>query len=78
MSDSGARQNVSRESLQVGFGALGAFSDIDRGNPQTWFGFFVHVGELVTPGKTDPFAIGGALGKGVTKYNCYWVERHVQ
>ncbi|MCA1837224.1 MAG: hypothetical protein LC674_00055, partial [Actinobacteria bacterium] len=71
MSDFGARQAVTREALQMGFGPKGAFADIDRGGARTDVaGFLIHMGELVTPGKTDPFEVGRSLGSKVTGYTC--------
>ncbi|MGH9899461.1 MAG: hypothetical protein ACRD4L_11500, partial [Pyrinomonadaceae bacterium] len=74
MSRYGARQNVLRESVQVGFGD-GGFADIDRYNPRYSFqGFLLHQKEVAEnkffDRKTDPFAVGKALGSGVTGYNC--------
>jgi len=71
MSDFGARQAVTTEALQAGFGPKGAFVDIDRGGERTDVaGFLIHMGELITPGGTDPFAVGKALGTKVTGYTC--------
>ena len=71
MSASGARENREFNSQQIGFGPDGAFVDIDRGNPSGGLaGIFVHALELITPGKTDPFAVGRRLGKEVTGYTC--------
>jgi hypothetical protein len=71
MSDFGARQSVTTEALQVGFGPKGAFADIDRGGARTdVVGFLIHMGELATPGSTDPFAVGKSLGSKVTGYTC--------
>ncbi len=72
MSDFGVRERRTLNALQVGFGPAGAFADIDRGNPRRGFGIgaIVHLGELITPGKTDPFAVGRALGSRVTGYTC--------
>jgi hypothetical protein len=54
MSDSGARQWSTRESMQIGFGKDGAFVDVDRFGVKTdLVGIFGHLGEVVTPGKTD-------------------------
>jgi hypothetical protein len=62
MSDFGARQWVTRESMQLGFGPGGAFADIDRFGVKTdLVGIFGHLGELLTPGKTDPFQVGKSL-----------------
>lgn len=69
MNDWGARQLVTRESLQVGIGKNGAFIDIDRFGPRTdLVGLFGHIfGEVIphkiTHGKTDPFAVGKGLRK---------------
>jgi len=71
MSSFGGRQNRVLNSLQVGGGPLGAFADIDRGNPQSGvIGFLVHAGEMLMPGRTNPFAVGRALGKTITGYEC--------
>jgi RHS repeat-associated protein len=71
MSEFGARQNRTFNALQVGFGPAGAFVDIDRGNPSGGLaGLIVHGGEVLTPGKTDPFAVGKKLGSKVTGYTC--------
>jgi RHS repeat-associated protein len=71
MSDFGARQRRTREALQVGIGSAGAFVDIDRGNPRRFpIGTVIHLGELITPGATDPFAVGRKLGSKVTGYTC--------
>ena len=71
MSNFGSRQNQALNALQVGIGPAGAFVDIDRGNPQNGLlGAMVHFGELMMPGKTDPFAVGRALGKEITGYEC--------
>jgi hypothetical protein len=71
MSDFGARQNRTFNALQVGFGDNGAFVDIDRGNPSGGLaGLIVHGAEVLTPGKTDPFAVGKKLGSKVTGYTC--------
>ncbi|HEY8211086.1 MAG TPA: hypothetical protein VIG99_26565 [Myxococcaceae bacterium] len=62
MSDYGARQWVTREAMQVGFGHDGIFVDIDRFGAKTdLVGIFGHMGEILTPGKTDPFKVGKAL-----------------
>lgn len=62
MSDYGARQWVTRESMQVGFGPDGLFVDIDRFGVKTdVVGLFGHMGELLDKGKTDPFKVGKAL-----------------
>jgi hypothetical protein len=71
MSDFGARQNRTFNALQAGFGPEGAFIDIDRGNPSGGLaGLIVHGAEVLTPGKTDPFAVGKKLGSKVTGYTC--------
>ncbi|MFV0389248.1 MAG: RHS repeat-associated core domain-containing protein [Pyrinomonadaceae bacterium] len=77
MDDWGGRQNVKRNSLQVGGDEKpenGAFIDIDYYNPKKTRSFFGHVGEvlsnMVTGGKTDAFAVGRGLGSKVTKYKC--------
>jgi hypothetical protein len=71
MSEFGARQAVTTNALQAGFGRTGAFVDIDRGGARTDVaGFLIHMGELITPGGTDPFAVGKALGSKVTGYTC--------
>ncbi|HEV2863860.1 MAG TPA: RHS repeat-associated core domain-containing protein [Pyrinomonadaceae bacterium] len=71
MSEFGARQNATELSLQVGFGPVGAFADIDLGG---WgvdvVGSLIHIGEVATPGSTDPFHVGRELGSGVTGYTC--------
>ncbi|MBX7218690.1 MAG: hypothetical protein K1Y36_01975 [Blastocatellia bacterium] len=65
----GARQWVTRESMQFGVGKAGAFIDIDRFGPTTDLaGFFGHVFGEVIPhkikkNKTDPFEVGKALRK---------------
>ncbi|MGH9899472.1 MAG: hypothetical protein ACRD4L_11560 [Pyrinomonadaceae bacterium] len=74
MSRYGARQNVLRESVQVGFGN-GGFADIDRYNPRYSFqGFLLHQKEVAENKlfnrQTDPFAVGKALGSGINGYNC--------
>jgi hypothetical protein len=62
MSDYGARQWVTRESMQLGFGKDGLFVDIDRFGVRTdLVGIFGHIGELLDKGKTDPFQVGKAL-----------------
>jgi hypothetical protein len=62
MSDYGARQWVTREAMQVGFGPDGLFVDVDRFGVKTdVVGIFGHLGEILTPGKTDPFKVGKAL-----------------
>ncbi len=69
MTDFGVRQGTDLNSLQVGMGPAGAFIDIDRGNPKaSVVGFFAHLGELMTEGKTNPFAIGEKFGPGQTGY----------
>ncbi len=70
MSSSGARENRTLISQQVGFGPAGAFVDIDLGNPTTLVGLVVHIGEVLAPGETDPFNVGRKLGKKVTGYTC--------
>lgn len=62
MTDFGARQATTRESMQVGLGRDGAFVDVDRFGPTTdVVGFFGHIGEVLTPGKTDIFKVAKAL-----------------
>jgi hypothetical protein len=62
MNDFGARQWVTREAMQVGLGPGGAFVDIDRFGPRTdLVGIFGHIGEILTPGKTDPFKVARSL-----------------
>lgn len=62
MSDYGARQWVTRESMQLGFGPDGLFVDIDRFGVKTdLVGLFGHMGELLDKGKTDPFQVGKSL-----------------
>ena len=62
MDEFGARQWVTRESMQFGFGKDGAFVDIDRFGPKTdLVGLFGHLGEVLTPGKTDFFKVARAL-----------------
>jgi hypothetical protein len=71
MSTFGGRQRKTFNALQAGFGWDGAFVDIDRSNPSNGLlGFFGHIIELITPGKTDPFAVGKALGRKVVGYDC--------
>ena len=61
MDEWGVRENRTRESMQIGIGREGAFVDIDRFNYRKPLGFFGHVLELVTPGKTDIFKVARAL-----------------
>ncbi|HYV45157.1 MAG TPA: hypothetical protein VFA20_09870 [Myxococcaceae bacterium] len=66
MADYGARQWVTRESMQLGFGKDGLFVDIDRFGVKTdLVGLFGHFGEVIhnhtTSSKTDPFKVGKAL-----------------
>lgn len=72
MSSSGFRQNRTTYALQIGVGASGAFADIDIGNPRRGFGIgaAIHAVELMTPGATDPFRVGRALGSEITGYTC--------
>jgi RHS repeat-associated protein len=71
MSDFGARQRKTLNALQAGFGPEGAFVDIDRSNPSNGLaGVIGHVVEVLTPGSTDPFAVGKALGRKVVGYDC--------
>lgn len=71
MSTFGGRQRRTFNALQAGFGKDGAFVDIDRSNPSNGLlGFIGHVIEVLTPGKTDPFAVGKALGRSVVGYDC--------
>jgi hypothetical protein len=59
-SDFGVRQNVSRESMQIGIGPEGAFVDIDRYNPRN--NVLGHLGEVLMPGETDMGQVARALG----------------
>jgi len=59
-SDFGVRQNVSRESMQIGIGPEGAFVDIDRFNPRK--NVLGHLGEVLMPGETDMGQVARALG----------------
>lgn len=61
--DSGARENRSKYSMQVGFGEGGAFVDMDRYNPLTskW-NQIRHWGEILTPGNIDPRKVAGEIG----------------
>jgi len=59
-SDFGVRQNVSRESMQIGLGPEGAFVDIDRFNPRK--NVLGHLGEVLMPGETDMGQVARALG----------------
>lgn len=66
MADYGARQWVTRESMQLGFGKDGLFVDIDRFGVKTdLVGIFGHMGEVIhnhaTHSKTDPMQVGKAL-----------------
>jgi hypothetical protein len=66
MADYGARQWVTRESMQLGFGKDGLFVDIDRFGVKTdVVGIFGHFSEVLhnhlTHSKTDPFSVGKAL-----------------
>lgn len=70
MSSHGGRQARVLNSLQIGIGPRGAFADIDRGNPWFPIGLAIHFGEIISPGKTDPFEVGRSLGKKVTGYTC--------
>lgn len=58
-SDFGVRQDVSRESMQIGIGRDGAFVDIDRYNPKE--NVFGHLGEVLMPGETDMGLVAKAL-----------------
>jgi len=70
-SDSGARENRTLNSQQIGFGPNGAFVDIDRGNPSNGLaGIIVHLIELADPRKTSPFAVGRGRGSSTTGYSC--------
>ncbi|MFT3841601.1 MAG: LysM domain-containing protein [Myxococcaceae bacterium] len=72
MTDWGARQSTGHNSVQVGMGPAGGFIDIDRGNPKgDVVGLFTHIGEVLTPGKTNPFAIGKEFGEGQTSYKVH-------
>lgn len=76
----GARQNVLRDSLQVGTGGSGAFVDIDLWNPSFGlFGAIMHGREVIGnafdrrragSGLTNPYTVGKGLGSGVTNYSC--------
>ena len=74
MSDFGARQGVTRWSLQVGIGQRGAFADVDPWGPVDVAGGIGHsidyLKHKITGGKTDPFAVGRGLGSSVTGYTC--------
>ena len=59
-SDFGVRQDVSRESMQIGIGRGGAFVDIDRFNPKR--NVFGHLGEVLMPGEMDMGLVARALG----------------
>lgn len=66
MSDYGARQWVTKEAMQMGFGPAGLFVDVDRFGVKTdLVGFFGHLGEVLhnhtTHSKTDPLKVGKAL-----------------
>jgi hypothetical protein len=73
--DWGARQNVTEFSIKFGTGDKGAFVDIDLWNPLGGVvGFMGHarevVGNWLGRRRTDPFAVGAGLGRGVTNYEC--------
>jgi len=62
MTDFGARQWNTRESMQIGMGKQGAFVDVDRFGAKTdLVGLFGHIGEVLTPGKTDLAAVAKRL-----------------
>lgn len=70
MTEWGVREDTDFNSVQVGLGPKGGFIDIDRGNPKVSVAaLFTHLSEVLTPGKTDPFAIGKQLGPDVTGYS---------
>lgn len=60
MDQFGVRQNVARESMQIGLGPDGAFVDIDRYNPKK--NVFGHLCEVFMPGETDMGQVARALG----------------
>lgn len=64
--DSGVRENISKYTLQVGFGPEGVFVDMDRYNPRTsrW-NQLLHWGEILTPGNIDPEQAARALGENI-------------
>jgi hypothetical protein len=74
MSSFGAREGVTRWSLQVGTGENGAFADVDPWGPVDVVGGIGHgidyTKHKLFGGQTDPFAVGRALGSKVTGYTC--------